>query len=105
AEAERKGPAAALPPINHVFRDPALYLLVIGSMLSIGAVGGVYQNLKLFLIKVQGYSQGAAFQVASWILLFSVAGRLLMGWLADRIPRKHVMLLIYLLIVAAIPLL
>ena len=28
-----------------------------------------------------------------------------MGWLADRVPRKHVMLLIYLLVAAAIPLL
>ncbi len=32
-------------------------------------------------------------------------GRLLMGWLADRVPRKFVMLLIYLLVAAAIPLL
>ena len=35
----------------------------------------------------------------------SIAGRLLMGWLADRVPRKYVMLLIYLLVAAAIPLL
>jgi nitrate/nitrite transporter NarK len=28
-----------------------------------------------------------------------------MGWLADRMPRKHVMLLIYMLVAAAIPLL
>jgi MFS family permease len=32
-------------------------------------------------------------------------GRLGMGWLADRIPKKYVMLLIYLLVAAAIPLL
>jgi MFS family permease len=32
-------------------------------------------------------------------------GRLLMGWLADRIPRKHVMILIYALIAGSIPLL
>ena len=35
----------------------------------------------------------------------SIAGRLLMGWLADRMPRKHVMLIIYLLVAGAIPLL
>jgi MFS family permease len=39
------------------------------------------------------------------VLACSIAGRLLMGWLADRIARKHVMLLIYTLIAGSIPLL
>jgi MFS family permease len=34
-----------------------------------------------------------------------VRGRLLMGWLADRMRRKHVMLIIYTLVALAIPLL
>jgi MFS family permease len=41
----------------------------------------------------------------SLVLGFSIAGRLLMGWLADRFPKKYVMLLIYMLVAAAIPLL
>ena len=41
----------------------------------------------------------------SLVLAFSIVGRLLMGWLADRFPKKHVMLLIYLLVAGAIPLL
>jgi len=37
--------------------------------------------------------------------VFSIAGRLLMGWISDRIPKKNVMMLIYLLVGSSIPLL
>ena len=39
------------------------------------------------------------------MLVCSLIGRVLMGWLADRWPRKHVMLLIYAIVAASIPLL
>lgn len=92
-------------PIRDLFRNPAFYLLAIGSMCSIGAVGGTNQHLKLFLSLDMKYTQDASAAIASTVLACSIVGRLLMGWLADRIARKHVMLLIYLLIAAAIPLL
>jgi len=41
----------------------------------------------------------------SLVLVFSLGGRVLMGWLADIIHRKYVMILIYLLIAVSIPLL
>src|SRR5207302_2560434 len=88
-----------------IVRSPAFYLLLVGSMCSIAAVGGTNQHLKLFLSLDHGYSQGAAAQIASLVLASSLVGRLGMGWLADRIPKKYVMLLIYLLVAAAIPLL
>jgi sugar phosphate permease len=91
--------------IAPVFRAPAFYLLLLGSMCSIAAVGGTNQHLKLFLSLDHGYSQGAAAKIASLVLLSSLAGRLGMGWLADRFPKKYVMLLIYLLVASAIPLL
>jgi sugar phosphate permease len=81
------------------------YLLVLGSMLSIAAVSGTQQNLKLYLSLDQHYTQSNAARVLSLVLTFSILGRLLMGWLADRIPKKYVMLLIYLLVASAIPLL
>jgi sugar phosphate permease len=108
-EPDDAGPArSGLPPvapIGGLFRNPAFYLLAIGSMCSIGAVGGTNQHLKLFLSLDQHFSQRDAASVISTVLACSIAGRLLMGWLADRIARKHVMLLIYLLIAASIPLL
>jgi len=102
AAAAAQGPAM---PIRALFRAPAFYLLAIGSMCSIGAVGGTNQHLKLFLSLDMKYSQDAAATVASTVLACSIAGRLLMGWLADRIARKHVMILIYVLIAGSIPLL
>ena len=93
---------AALRPI---LTTPAFYLLALGSMCSIAAVGGTNQHLKLYLSIDRAYSQGDAARIISLVLAVSIAGRLLMGWLADRMPRKHVMLLIYLLVAAAIPLL
>jgi sugar phosphate permease len=95
----------AVAPMGGIFRNPAFYLLAIGSMCSIGAVGGTNQHLKLFLSLDLKFSQTAAASIASTVLACSIAGRLLMGWLADRIPRKHVMLLIYALIAGSIPLL
>ena len=92
-------------PLRGVFRKPAFYLLIIGSMCSIAAVGGANQHLKLFMSLDAGYSQTDAARIISLVLAFSIAGRLLMGWLADRMPKKQVMLIIYLLVAAAIPLL
>jgi len=53
----------------------------------------------------QQYAQVEAARVASLVLAFSLVGRLLMGWLADRYTKKYVMLLIYLLVAASIPVL
>jgi sugar phosphate permease len=88
-----------------ILHRPAFYLLLLGSMCSIAAVGGTNQHLKLFLSLDHGYAQTAAAQIASLVLVSSLVGRLGMGWLADRIPKKYVMLLIYLLVAAAIPVL
>ena len=90
-------------PIGDVVRQPAFYLLMLGSMCSIAAVGGANQHLKLYLSIDHGYSQQAAAGIASLTLAASLVGRLLMGWLADRWPKKRVMLLIYLLVAIALP--
>jgi len=103
-------PAAAatpadLAPMSGLFRDPAFYLLAIGSMCSIAAVGGTNQHLKLYLSLDLKFTQNAAATITSTVLFFSIFGRLLMGWLADRIPKKAVMILIYVLVAGSIPLL
>lgn len=87
------------------FKSVSFYLLTLGSMCSIAAVSGTQQNLKLFLSLDRHYSQSAAAQVLSLVLAFSIVGRLLMGWLADRFPKKYVMLLTYALVAVGIPLL
>jgi len=95
----------AAPPLGEVLRSSSFYLLLVGSMCSIGAVGGTMQNLKLYLTLDQHYGQGDVARILSLVLAGSIIGRLLMGWLADKWDRKHVMLLIYVIVAAAIPLL
>jgi sugar phosphate permease len=92
-------------PIGDILKSRAFYLLAIGSMCSIGAVGGTNQHLKLFLSLDQGLSQTDAANIITLVLASSIIGRLLMGWLADRYPKKYIMLLIYTLVSLAIPLL
>jgi sugar phosphate permease len=106
------GPAGEAVPARKVEKvsmkkilcDRNFYLLAIGSMCSIGVVGGIGQHIKLYLTDLD-FSQTEAANVMSFVLLSSLAGRILMGWLADLINRKYVMLLIYLIVAGAIPLL
>src|SRR5437588_3497979 len=93
--AEARGAFTTLP----------FFLLTLGSMFSIAAVSGAQQNLKLFLSLDLHFAQSQAARILSLVLAFSIAGRLLMGWLADRFSKKYVMLLTYLLVAAGIPLL
>ncbi len=94
-----------LVPIRRVLTDKYFYLLAFGSMCSIAAVGGTNQHLKLFFSLDQGLPQGEIARIVSLVLVSSILGRIIMGWLADRWPRKYVMLLIYMIVAAAIPLL
>jgi sugar phosphate permease len=97
------GPADHAPSVAAILRRPSFYLLAAGSMASIGAVGGTMQNLKLYLSLDRKIAQGEIAGVLSLILVGSIGGRLLMGWLADRWYKKHVMLLVYTIVAATIP--
>jgi len=98
-------PGESKIPLKGMLKSRAFYLLMIGSMCSIGAVSGTSQNLKLFFSIDLKYTQSEAANVISLVLLASILGRLLMGWLADKFPKKYVMILIYTFVAGAIPLL
>jgi len=91
-------------PIKTILRNPWFYILAIGSMCSIGAVGGVNQHLKLYM-KDLAMEDAAIANIISLVAFMSLGGRVVMGWLADLFPRKYVMILIYLLVGGSIPLL
>ena len=91
-------------PLKNILRNRNFYLLAIGSMCSIGAIGGTIQHLKLYLRDLD-YSQSQAAQIMSLVLLSSLVGRVLMGFLADLFNRKYVMILIYFIVALTIPLL
>jgi sugar phosphate permease len=90
------------PSLQGVFGSRSFQLLAFGSMASIGAVGGAFQNLKLLLSLDQQRSQEEAKWILSLILLASLVGRVLAGELADRYGPKRVMLLVYALVTAAL---
>jgi sugar phosphate permease len=89
--------------LRAIFTHWTFPLLLVGSMCSIGAVGGTMQNLKLLLSLDRGFAQSEVAGVLSLVLASSIIGRLLMGWLADRWAKKHVMLLIYVIVSVAVP--
>lgn len=91
--------------LRTILSRPSFYFLMIGSMASIGAVGGTIQNLALYLRLDRQLAQVDIDTTLSFILVGSIIGRLTMGWLADRWAKKHVMILIYVIVAASIPLL
>lgn len=94
------------PPVSMkaIFSNRNFYLLAFGSMCSIGAVGGMMQHLKLYLRDLD-FTQAHAAGIMSAVLFSSLAGRVIMGWLADLMNRKYVMILIYCIVALAITLL
>jgi sugar phosphate permease len=95
--------AASQRSLAPIVSRPVFYLLLIGSLCSIGAVGGTMQNLALYLSLDRKLAQADIDGTLSLILIGSLVGRLVMGWLADRIPKKRVMILIYVIVAIAIP--
>lgn len=87
----------------------SFWLLLLGSLCSIGSIGAINQHMKL-VFKDQGFTNQAALNevwgtATQWILWSSIAGRLLIGKFADIFPMKHVMTVTYFVVAVSIPLL
>jgi len=96
-------------PFSYLLRQSSFWLLLIGSVCSIGSIGSINQHMK-FVFKEQGYTDQAQLDAmfgdaTLYILFSSIGGRLFMGWLADRYNKKMVMLATYALVAGTIPLL
>jgi MFS family permease len=93
----------------HLLRQPPFWLLLIGSLCSIGAIGAINQHMKLVFAD-QGFTVqtrlNAEWSTATrWILWSSIIGRLLIGRFADTLSMKWVMTATYFIVAASIPLL
>ena len=88
----------------HLFRQRAFWLLALGSFCSIGAIGSIDHNLPL-LFRRAGLSRTIVANTNFTRLASSLAGRLFMGWLADRVTKKYVMIAAYLFVALPVPLL
>jgi len=87
----------------------SFWLLLIGSLCSIGSIGAINQHMKL-VFKDSGFTDQQALN-SVWkaasvgILCSSIVGRLLIGRFADIFPMKYVMTVTYFIVAASIPLL
>jgi MFS family permease len=93
----------------YLLRQWPFWLLLIGSLCSIGSIGAINQHMKL-VFKDQGFTDQAQLDAAwgeatRWILWSSIAGRLLIGKFSDLFPMKYVMTVTYFVVAASIPLL
>jgi len=90
--------------VRDAVRSVNFWLILAGATFTIGAVGTVSQHIVLFL-KDQQFSTAQAARLWSGSLFSSLAGRLIVGYFADRYSKKNVMALFYLLLALSIPLL
>ena len=94
---DRGGVAAAV-------RTKDFWLILLGATLILSSVNAVIQHFILFL-KDQGYTVRTASHFLSALLVSSLGGRVLVGYIADRFRKKNTMALFYLVLGASIPLL
>tara|TARA_Y100000588_G_scaffold376965_1_gene455404 strand:- start:217 stop:1428 length:1212 start_codon:yes stop_codon:yes gene_type:complete len=91
-------------PFSHLLRQKSFWVLAFSSFCSIGAIGSIDHNLPL-LIRRSGLSLGVVANTHLLRLGSSLAGRVVMGRLADRVSKKYVMIAAYLLVALPVPLL
>ncbi len=86
----------ALPSVDarSATRSTNFWLILAGSTAAIGAVGAVIQHFILFL-KDAGYSGSAASRFFTALLVASLGGRVLVGYVAERFRRTNLMGLFY----------
>jgi MFS family permease len=80
--------------IQNAVRTRNFWLILAGSTLVVGAIGAVIQHFILFL-KDQEYSATEASRFFTALLVASLGGRVLVGYLADRFRKKNIMAFFY----------
>jgi MFS family permease len=87
--------------VSEAVQTKNFWLILAGSTLAIGAIGGVIQHLILYL-KDQGYTATVASRFSTGLLAASLAGRVLVGYAVDHVRKKNAMALFYFLIGASV---
>lgn len=104
-------PDATLAPesFTRLFRSISFWLLLVGSICSIGSIGSINMHMK-FVFRDEGFSDqktlNTAWTTASVLILWSsIIGRLSVGYLADVFSKKYVMTALYVILAVSIVLL
>jgi MFS family permease len=96
-------------PYMILLKSWPFWLLMIGSIASIGSIGVINFHMK-FVFRDEGFTNQKALNAVwstaqFWILISSIVGRLSIGYFADIFPKKWVMTATYFVVSATIPLL
>ncbi len=91
---------------RHLLRSGSFWLLLLGSICSIGSIGSINIHMK-FVFRDAGYTNqkalNAAWTTASVLILWSsVVGRIGIGYLADVFSKRRVMIATYFLVALTI---
>jgi MFS family permease len=116
APADAAAPRPLPLSFGYLLRRPAFWLLLAGSFCSIGSIGAVNQHMKLIFLdqyrnahiggpEMQRMLNDMFSTALLYIGLISNAGRISLGYLADRFSKKGVMVITYFLVASSIPLL
>jgi MFS family permease len=95
------GDATSVVSIRSAVGTANFWLILGGSFLVVGAIGAVIQHFILFL-KDLGYTASGASRFSTILLASSLAGRVVVGYVADRFTKKNTMAFCYLLIGLAV---
>ena len=90
--------------VGRALRTMNFWLILIGSTLVMSAIGSVVQHFILFL-EDAGYSAPTASRFLTGLLLSSLGGRVVVGYVADRFSKKTITALFYALLSASLLLL
>jgi MFS family permease len=90
--------------IGTALRTRNFWLLVLGSTLVIGAINTVIQHF-ILLLQDHGHSRTESARFLSMLLGASLVGRVVVGYIADRVSKRLATSFFYLLIGGSIPLL
>jgi MFS family permease len=87
--------------VAQAVRSAPFWLILAGSTLAIGAIGAVIQHFILFL-KDSGYTGTQASTFSTILLAASLGGRVVVGHIADRLPKSYIMAFFYFSIGASV---
>ncbi len=94
-------PSSTSVGVPEAVRSVSFWLILAGSTLVIGTIGAVIQHFILFL-EDAGYSTTVAARFSTTLLASSLGGRVIVGYLADRFRKTHIMTFFYFLIGASV---
>jgi len=95
--ATQKTPAG--PTLKEAFRNPAFYILAVATGALWFTMNGIYNNQSFFMSSELGLSTGTYSLIYSAIFWFAITGKILFGYMSDRLDKILIMCVVVVLLV------